>query len=168
MPAARLKRPSSVPGPPQLVDQGAILVEALHIVAPLVANQQSSMRIEHHRVGPDELSGSGPVCAPLTKVVLVQGDDADAQAPDRRVEDVRAAEHEQPPISSRRHIVRIAHAASELDEHADRLAIAIGIRNGDAHPASRWRLDYTNANGSKVPLTMGLASTWNQCSRIVL
>jgi hypothetical protein len=119
------------------VKQGAILIEALHIVAPLVANQQSAVCIEHHGIGPDELSGSSPIHPPLAKVILIQGDDADAQPPDRRVKNVGAAEDEQAPVSGWRDIIRIAHAASDLDEHADRLAVTIGIPDCDAHPASR-------------------------------
>ena len=58
------------------------------------------------------------------------------QPSDRRIEDVGAVEHKQATISGRRHIIRIAHPAAEFDEHADRLAVTIGIRNGDAHRAS--------------------------------
>src|SRR5215831_10398247 len=149
------------------VEQRPILGKALYIVAPLVADQEPALWIEDHRVGPDELTWPGPVRAPHAEILFVPGDDADAQPPDRRVKDVRAAEDEQAPVIGWRHIVRIVHAASELDKHTNRLAVAIETRDCNAHGASHWP-PYTNANCSKLPLTMGLASTWNQRSRMVL
>src|SRR5262249_2121645 len=43
------------------VEQRPILSKALHIVAPLVADQEPTLRIEDHRIGPDELAWPGPV-----------------------------------------------------------------------------------------------------------
>src|SRR5262249_18718669 len=66
------------------VEQCPILGKALHIVAPLVADQEPALWVENHRVGPHELARPGPVRAPLAEVLFVQSDDADAQPPDRR------------------------------------------------------------------------------------